>query len=89
VAHDGSISRLLAILQIEKMIWPGMATEVVFELYSKQGCYYLRVLFGGQVLVSSHPSFGSMDMIDVTTFLAYIDGLVGVGANKVPGLCSS
>lgn len=89
VAHDGSVSRLLSILQIDRMVWPGMGSEVVFELYSKQGCYFLRVLWGGQVLESSHPAFGTMDLIPVTTFLAYIDGLVGVGASKVPGLCSS
>lgn len=35
VAHDGSISRLLSILQIDVMVWPGMGSEVVFELYEK------------------------------------------------------
>ncbi|KAF5229132.1 hypothetical protein FAUST_10604 [Fusarium austroamericanum] len=34
-AHDGSISRLLSILQIDVMVWPGMGSEVVFELYKK------------------------------------------------------
>lgn len=35
VAHDGSISRLLSILQLDVMVWPGMGSEVVFELYKK------------------------------------------------------
>ncbi|TFK60936.1 phosphoglycerate mutase-like protein [Pluteus cervinus] len=35
VAHDGSISALLGFLQVERMVWPGMGSEVVFELYSK------------------------------------------------------
>ncbi|KAK5997371.1 hypothetical protein PT974_02727 [Cladobotryum mycophilum] len=35
VAHDGSVSRLLSILQVDKMVWPGMGSEVVFELYKK------------------------------------------------------
>ncbi|KAI1434030.1 histidine acid phosphatase [Xylaria sp. CBS 124048] len=35
IAHDGSISRLLSILQIDIMIWPGMGSELVFELYRK------------------------------------------------------
>ena len=35
VAHDGSLSRLLSILQIDVMVWPGMGSEVVFELYKK------------------------------------------------------
>lgn len=32
-AHDGSISRLLSVLQIDTMIWPGMGSEVIFEMY--------------------------------------------------------
>ncbi|KAM0689611.1 hypothetical protein Q7P36_010482 [Cladosporium allicinum] len=90
VAHDGSISRLLSILQLETMVWPGMGAEVVFELYSKggeSGCYFLRVLWDGQVLRSSHPAFGAMEMVPVETVLGYFDGLVGVGAGKVKGLC--
>lgn len=35
VAHDGSVSRLLSLLQLEEMVWPGMGAEVVFELYKK------------------------------------------------------
>lgn len=35
VAHDGSISRLLSFLQIDVMVWPGMGSEVVFEVYQK------------------------------------------------------
>lgn len=89
VAHDGSVSRLLSILQLDRMVWPGMGAEVVFELYSKQECFYLRVLWGGQVLISSHPSFGEMNMVPVSMFLAYVDGLVGAGAGKVPTLCET
>jgi acid phosphatase len=69
------------------MVWPGMGSEVVFELYSRQGCYYIRVLWGGQVLGSSNPSLGLIDLIPVQTFLAYIDGLVGVNASMIPSLC--
>ena len=88
VAHDGSVSRLLSVLQIEKMVWPGMGSEVVFELYSKGACYFIRVLWEGHVLKSANPSLGSMDMLPVATLLNYIDGLVGKMASKVPGLCS-
>lgn len=89
VAHDGSVARLLSILQIERMVWPGMGSEVVFELYSKEDCYFLRVLWGGRVLMSSQPAFGSMEMVPLATFLAYIDSLVGEGARKVPALCAT
>jgi hypothetical protein len=182
VAHDGSISRLLSVLQLDEMVWPGMGSEVVFELYKKdttatptstnlvtptptsvtpncnhdnclrqfiqsssaasQFCptytasasgalptfasncggipasissacscivtpistssapaststaptsasgYYIRVLWKGQILTSSNPSLGLMDMIPVETLLGYFDGLVGVGASLVFGKCN-
>jgi acid phosphatase len=91
VAHDGSVSRLLAILQIDVMVWPGMGSEVVFEVWKKgfESKRYLRVLWGGKVLNSSNPLFGSMDLIDLDVFFTYIDGLVGKGAVKVPSLCEA
>ncbi|KAH8175350.1 Histidine acid phosphatase family protein [Sarocladium implicatum] len=108
VAHDGSVSRLLSILQLDEMVWPGMGSEVVFELYEKTGAtstptrscrpsptprpksesgYYVRVLFGGQILKSSNPTLGRMDMIPIETLLGYFDGLVGEKASKVKSLC--
>lgn len=102
VAHDGSVSRLLAILQVEKMVWPGMGSEVVFELYKGAAGgadaggksagieeYFLRVLWSGQVLRSSSPTLGTMDMVPVKRLLDYFDTLVGVNASKIHGLCNS
>ncbi|KAF2199031.1 histidine acid phosphatase-like protein [Delitschia confertaspora ATCC 74209] len=37
VAHDGSLARLLGMLQVEVMVWPGMGSEVVFEVYKQRG----------------------------------------------------
>jgi len=118
VAHDGSISRLLSVLQLDEMVWPGMGSEVIFELYKKDPApattatatasgdasnstssaealgsmsinrYYIRVLWKGQVLRSSNPSLGLMDMVPLETVLAYFDGLVGVGADLVQGKCN-
>lgn len=82
VAHDGSVSRVLGILQVDVMVWPGMGSEVVFELWRRtgrggdgegaaaSGGYYVRVLFGGKVLTSSNPSLGTLDMVPVETLLA-------------------
>ena len=89
VAHDGSISRLLSVLQVDQMVWPGMGSEVAFELYSRDACWYIRVFWKGQVLRSSNPSLGLLNLIPVETLLAYIDGLVGVNASKIPDLCAS
>ncbi|KAF9044278.1 histidine phosphatase [Panaeolus papilionaceus] len=76
VAHDGSISSLLGFLQISQMVWPGMGSEVVFELYSKKSAYYIRVLWGGQPLRTSTP-LGVLDMVLYEDFIAYIDKMVG------------
>ena len=89
IAHDGSIARLLSILQVNQMVWPGMGAEVIFEVFSKEDCYYVRVLWGGQIMRSSHPAFGRMDMIPIGTLLAYFDGLVGENGNKIPAMCKS
>lgn len=92
VAHDGSVSRLLSILQIEQMVWVGMGAEVVFEVYTSKkhrGKHFLRVLWGGQVLRSSSPTLREIDMLDLEVFLAYVDGLVGEKARKVVQFCSS
>ncbi|KAK5938189.1 hypothetical protein PMZ80_009778 [Knufia obscura] len=90
VAHDGSMSRLLSILQVDVMVWPGMGSEIVFELWQKasSGCWFVRVLWKGQPLRSSNPMLGSLDMVPVDALLGYVDGLVGINANKVLGLCS-
>lgn len=50
--------------------------------------YYIRVLFGGQVLRSSSPTLGVLDMVPLETVLAYFDGLVGVDASLVMGKCN-
>lgn len=92
VAHDGSVSRLLSILQVEQMVWVGMGSEVVFEIYSKKDAgdkKYIRVLWGGQVMRSSNPSLGVLDMLDLDVFLAYVDGLVGRHVEEVIKFCKS
>ncbi len=103
IAHDGSISRLLSFLQLDVMVWPGMGSEVVFELYQKSGTsagssssdaqtspsgYYLRVLWSGQLFKSSNPTLGLMDMIPIEDFLAYVDGLVGVDGSLMMSKCN-
>lgn len=96
VAHDGSLARLLSILQVEQMVWPPMGDEVVFELFEKveveeAARWFVRILWGGRVLRSSSPALavddGKDGMIKLDRLLAYIDGLVGRGGGLVPGLC--
>lgn len=95
VAHDGSISRLLSILQIKKMAWPGMGAELVFELYrnnkqQNKGDFLVRILWGGRVLQSSNPELqGSEEegMLRAEKLLEYFDSLVGREGKSVVGLC--
>jgi hypothetical protein len=92
VAHDGSISRILSFLQVDEMVWPGMGAEVVFELFKSKTMrdkYAVRVLWGGRVLQSSSPTLGAIDMIDLEVLLGYIDGLVGLRAEKVLQFCTA
>lgn len=104
IAHDGSVSRLLSILQVDSMVWPGMGAEVVFELYRKkarsrlgrevtvgprfpESKFYIRVLFGGKVLKSSHPTLGLIDMIPVQILLDYLESLIGKEPSFIRKIC--
>ena len=92
VAHDGSISPLLSILQVDEMVWPGMGSEVVFELYRSKAdiaAWFVRILWGGQMLKSSSPTLTApAGLIPLDTLLAYFDGLVGPRASLIPSKCS-
>lgn len=35
-AHDGSITAILGVLQFANPVWPGMGSELVFELWQKR-----------------------------------------------------
>jgi len=82
VAHDGSISSLLGLLQIDQMVWPGMGSEIVFELYTAKSNYYIRVLWGGQPMKTSTP-LGVLSMIPLEDFFDYIDTTVGSRRNLI------
>jgi len=93
VAHDGSMSMFLSILQVEEMVWPGMGAELVVEVWrdlkhsvGKKG-KRIRVLWGGKVLRSNNPDLGELDMISADTFGAYLERLIGKGAREVMETC--
>lgn len=83
-AHDGSIAALLGVLQIHKPVWPGLASEVVFELWKTGEKHFVRVLFSGQPLVTSTP-LGVLDMIAIEQFNAYLDSVL---VRDIVGTCN-
>ncbi|OCF41531.1 acid phosphatase [Kwoniella heveanensis CBS 569] len=71
-AHDGSIAPVLGLLQHDEPVWPGMGSEVVFELYKKDdGAHFVRVLFSGQPLKTSTP-LGTLEMVPYQQFQDYL-----------------
>lgn len=78
------------------MVWPGMGSEIVFELYSNsrrsqveavEGGWVVRVLWGGKVMHSS--AIGRIDMIPVGQLLGYLADLVGDNASYVLEKCGN
>lgn len=86
VAHDGSIAPLLGALQVASGFWPGMGTEIVFELYKdRSGAFFVRVLLSGQPMQTSTP-LGTLNAVPWADFEKYIVGLVG-SPSGLSGYC--
>ncbi|KAK9494609.1 histidine phosphatase superfamily [Lipomyces doorenjongii] len=90
IAHDGSIAPLLGALQINTLRWPGMGSEIIFELWRKEFShdYSIRVLYGGKPLVTNTP-LGTLDMVSYDDFIAYLESLVGNNGELVYQFCNS
>lgn len=67
------------------MVWPGMGSEVVFELWKKDSKQYIRVLWSGQPIKTSTP-LGTLDMIPLENFTAYLNATIPADPVKA---CSS
>lgn len=117
-AHDGSVSPVLGVLQIDQVrsllflvlrffssaylekndsrltrrqpMWPGMGTEIVFELWKKNTssssseAYFIRVLLSGQPLETSTP-LGTLDMIPWDEFEKYLNETI---PEDIVGMCA-
>ncbi|KNX49838.2 hypothetical protein CNBG_9523 [Cryptococcus deuterogattii R265] len=94
-AHDGSVSPVLGVLQIDQPMWPGMGTEIVFELWKKNTsssssssssseAYFIRVLLSGQPLETSTP-LGTLDMIPWDEFEKYLNETI---PEDIVGMCA-
>jgi len=89
IAHDGSMAPLLGLLQVDVMVWPGMGSEIAFELYrnDRNRQFFIRVMWSGQPMKTSTP-LGTLDMVKIDDFFAYLDSMVGSGADLV-NACNS
>lgn len=117
-AHDGSVSPVLGVLQIDQVrsllflvlrffssaylekndsrltrrqpMWPGMGTEIVFELWKKNTssssseAYFIRVLLSGQPLETSTP-LGTLDMVPWDEFEKYLNETI---PEDIVGMCA-
>jgi hypothetical protein len=71
IAHDGSLSRLMGILRDSNLNWPGMGTEIVFEVWETQaGARFVHVLKNGEIM-TSEGRWKNMENIDLVEFVAY------------------
>lgn len=62
---------LLGLLQVDIMVWPGMGSEIVFELYrnNRSRQFFVRVMWSGQPMKTSTP-LGTLDMVKIDDFFA-------------------
>ncbi|PFH47577.1 hypothetical protein AMATHDRAFT_87663 [Amanita thiersii Skay4041] len=93
VAHDGSIAPLLGFLQIAEMVWPGMGSEIIFELYSQSKSHFIRVLWGGQPIETSLPlgsnKSGVLDMVPIQEFFDFCSGSSTVGVADIDSMIAT
>lgn len=73
------MAAVLGLLQFAKPMWPGMGSEVVFELWRGKepelGRHFVRVLWSGQPLETNTP-LGTLDMVPLPDFLGYLENTV-------------
>lgn len=71
------MSPVLGVLQIAYPVWPGMGSEVVFELWRNKTSktHHIRVLWSGQPLLTSTP-LGTLDMTPLEDFMTYLDDTI-------------
>jgi 2-phosphoxylose phosphatase len=68
VAHDSSMAPLLGNLGITFLRWPGLGSELSFELWESSGEYFMRVLYGGQPLQTTWG--GALSWIPYESFVS-------------------
>lgn len=60
--HDGDIAPLAASLGIQTLRWPGMGSNIALELWNAGGSHYVRVLYSGLPIRSTHGDLEWMEL---------------------------
>ncbi|KAI9646352.1 hypothetical protein NHQ30_005796 [Ciborinia camelliae] len=88
--HDGDIGPVAGALGIKALRWPGMGSNIAFEIWKVQNHsvaitdrYFARVLYGGQPMESIH---GDMDWVPLKSLLAILRQFVPA---DIVALCNS
>ncbi|VVT56074.1 uncharacterized protein SAPINGB_P004785 [Magnusiomyces paraingens] len=91
IAHDNTIASLLGALQITNLKWPGLGSEIVFELYRKENnpdMFFLRILYNGEPLQTSLKNINSWDMVPIDIFFQYIHTTFGTKGEILNYICN-
>ncbi len=82
--HDGDIGPIAGTLGITSLRWPGMGSNIAFELWRvESGSIYARVLHSGHPMETNH---GRLDWLPLSELVAILDPYV---PDDIVALCSS
>ncbi|KAJ5085211.1 Histidine phosphatase superfamily clade-2 [Penicillium argentinense] len=82
--HDGDLGPILGSLGINALRWPGMASNIAFEVWktdAKEESLYARVLYSGHPLQTIH---GSLDWVPLSQLIDIISPYV---PDDITSLC--
>ncbi|CAI7617463.1 unnamed protein product [Penicillium pancosmium] len=64
--HDGDIGPILGALGINALRWPGMASNIAFEVWEKEHSQFARVLYSGHPVQTMH---GPLDWMPLSQLI--------------------
>ncbi|KAJ5106073.1 hypothetical protein NUU61_003420 [Penicillium alfredii] len=68
--HDGDLGPVLGALDIQQLRWPGMGSNIAFELWKTSNAqYHVRVLYSGHALRTAH---GTLDWVPLSRVVDWL-----------------
>ncbi|KAF7596674.1 hypothetical protein BBP40_000596 [Aspergillus hancockii] len=82
--HDGDIGPVLGALGIKALRWPGMASNIAFEVWeTSDSKFYARVLYSGSAIETIH---GILDWIPLATLIDILNPFI---PDDIVSMCKS